>query len=124
MVPGVEWCERDGKRYLRVDYTAAAGVEHLLAMSREMDEQVAAAERGQRVVVVVDEGKQEGMIELSKAGLAGYRKVHHPRGTRFAVAGIPRAATIMLRAYNAIGARGRLAGFQTEPEALDWLLSH
>lgn len=124
MVPGVEWCERDGKRYLRVDYTVATGLDQLLAMNEAMNEAVAAAGANQRVLTVVDEAKQEGLSEVSKAALAAYRKVHQPLRTRFAVGGLSRAAAITLRAFNMIGARGRLAGFQTEAEALDWLLSH
>lgn len=124
MVPGVEWCERDGKRYLRVDYTVGTGLEQLLEMNREMNEQVAALEPRQRVLTVVDESQQDGMAELFKQGLTAYRKIHHPRCTVFAVAGLPRTATVMLRAFNTIGARGRLAGFRTEAEAVDWLLGH
>lgn len=124
MVPGVQWCERDGARYLRLDYTVASGVEQLLAMNEEMNEQVAAAGPQQRVLVVIDQRRQDGMTELSKAGLAAYRTVHQPLRTCFAVAGMPRAAAITLRAYNTLGARGRLAGFPDEAQALDWLLVH
>lgn len=121
---GLDWREQDGRRYLRVDFTVAGDQDGLLALSRESDALILAAGPGQRLLAVIDGLPMDDLVELARNGLKKFRDVHQPGRTRIAAAGMPRSAATLIRSFNALGARGRIAGFPTEPEALDWLLAH
>lgn len=121
---GLDWREQDGKRYLRVDYTIARDQDWLLAISREADRVILQAAPGQRLLAVIDGVSSGDLVELARHGLKNFRQVHQPRRTLISAAGMPRSAATLLRSFNALGARGRIAGFPNEPEALDWLLAH
>lgn len=121
---GLEWRERDGKRYLRMEYRSAPTLEARLAMTRDAEQQLVAAGPGQRFLVDVHDLSGAEIAELARDGLAAYRRVHLPNRTRIAGAGLSRSAALVLRSFYAIGARGRMAGFEDEAPALDWLLSH
>lgn len=124
MSTGLEWRERDGKRYLRADYGAAGGLEQRLELSREGARLLETEDPGQRVLAVIDGVPASDIAELARFGLAVYRKVYLPRRTLISVAGMPRSAMTVLRTFNALGGRGRLAGFEQETDAVDWLLGH
>lgn len=121
---GLEWRERDGKRYLRMEYRAVPTLEARLAMTRDAEQQLVAAGPGQRFLVDVHDLSGAEIAELARDGLAAYRRVHLPNRTRIAGVGLSRSAALVLRSFYAIGARGRMAGFEDEAPALDWLLSH
>jgi hypothetical protein len=124
MVPGVEWCERDGKRYLRADYTVTMDPQQLRTMLREVSDQVILAGPDQNVLAIVGNPHSAAMAELGRGALSTYRDVHLGARTRISVAPLPRSAVVMLRAFHALGGRGLVAGHQDEAAALDWLLSH
>lgn len=124
MAAGIEWRERDGKRYLRVDYTVTQDVRVLEAMVHQVEQEVLAAGPGQRVLAVVGDPSSAVMVQVRGLALQSYRSVHQGAGTVISVAGLSRSGAVVLRTFNALGALGRLAGFQDEGPAVDWLLSH
>ena len=121
---GIEWRERDGKRYLRVDYTITPEVDQLARMVRRVEQEVMAAGPGQRVLAVVGDPSSPEMVQVRGRALESYRSVHRGARTVISVAGLSRSGALVLRTFNALGAAGRLAGFPREPEAVDWLLTH
>lgn len=124
MTTGLEWRERDGKRYLRMEYRAVPTLEQRLAMTREAEQQLKAEGLGARFLVAVHDLSAGEIAELARDGLAAYRTVHLPNRTRICAAGLPRSAAMVMRSFYAIGARGRMAGFEDEAQSIDWLLDH
>lgn len=123
MMPGLEWHERDGKRYLKMEYRAVPTLEQRLAMTREAERQLVADGPGSLFLVDVQGLGAGDIAELARDGLSTYRKVHVPNRTRICAVGLAKSAAMVLRSFYALGARGRMAAFEDEAQAVDWLLS-
>ena len=117
-MPGVSWQERDGRRWLLVDYSHAAEHE-MLPIAEESVRELEAAPEGTLVVVDVT------AAPVTRDWLYYVRRTNNtlmgPKRIRTAALGIHGVKAAMFRGFNA-ASNVKARPFRTLDEALTWLL--
>ncbi len=113
---GVEWIEHKGKRILRVDLRGLREEEVIKTV--ELEAQMVSESPAEVLILANVEGASiSTLTQLKQLGRAQIG----PKTLKSAVVGITNLKSFLLRTYNRFSERDT-APFNTESEALDWLV--
>lgn len=114
-----QWRERDGVRFLAVDYRGTDDAQEL-ALLLEISDILRGEPVGTPVLVYND--ARLPTVEYARIAMEIGRTVFKPRQTRMAILGLPSAAVMGLRTFAAVTGGRRTAAFRDEEEAVGFLV--